>query len=141
MNAKTYLRQVEILDHRINNKIALLGNLKSLVTKTTSGMSDVVVSRTRNTHAMEDVIVRIMDLQDEINRDVDRLVNLKWEIMERIQAMPDQKRQAVLELHYICGKSWEDIAVELGCTTSNVFKMHARALQEIEVPDFTENDH
>ena len=51
----------------------------------------------------------------------------------------NSKLQSILELHYICGKSWEDIAAELGCTTSNVFKMHARALQEIEVPDFTEN--
>ena len=128
MNAKTYLRQVEVLDHRIDSKIAILGNL-----------SDVVVCRTRNTHSMEDVIVKIVDMQEQINRDIDRLVDLKREIMERIQAVPDQKLQSILELHYICGKSWEDIAAELGCTTSNVFKMHARALQEIEVPDFTEN--
>ncbi len=139
MNAKTYLRQVEVLDHRIDSKIAILGNLKEMATKTTSVMSDVVVCRTRNTHSMEDVIVKIVDMQEQINRDIDRLVDLKREIMERIQAVTDQKLQSILELHYICGKSWEDIAAELGCTTSNVFKMHARALQEIEVPDFTEN--
>ena len=139
MNAKTYLKQVEVLDHRIDSKIAILGNLKEMATKTTSVMSDVVVCRTRNTHSMEDVIVKIVDMQEQSNRDIDRLVDLKREIMERIQAVPDQKLQSILELHYICGKSWEDIAAELGCTTSNVFKMHARALQEIEVPDFTEN--
>ena len=139
MNAKTYLRQVEVLDQRIDSKIAILSNLKEMATKTTNVMSDVVVCRTRNNHSMEDVIVKIVDMQEQSNRDIDRLVDLKREIMERIHSVPDQKLQSILELHYICGKSWEDIAAELGCTTSNVFKMHARALQEIKVPDFDEN--
>ena len=101
MNAKTYLRQVEVLDHRIDSKIAILGNLKEMATKTTSVMSDVVVCRTRNTHSMEDVIVKIVDMQEQINRDIDRLVDLKREIMERIQAVPDQKLDKVKFLAYV----------------------------------------
>ena len=38
-------------------------------------MSHNVVSRTRNVHAMEDVIAKIVDMKAEVNAEIDRLVD------------------------------------------------------------------
>ena len=46
MNAKEYLNQAYWLDRRINSKLEQLSSLRDMATKTTSIMSDDVVSRT-----------------------------------------------------------------------------------------------
>jgi len=139
MTAKMYLKQIEIMDQRINSKLAVLESLKAMATKTTSTISDMVVSKTRNNQAMEDTIVRIMEMQEQINRDIDRLVALKQEILGKIQEISDPRMQAILEMRYVCQKSWHEIADELHYCESKIFKLHRRALKEIKVPDFIEN--
>ena len=55
MTAKEYLSQAYWLDRRINSKLEQLSSLNDIATRSTSVMSDDVVSRTRNVHAMEDL--------------------------------------------------------------------------------------
>ena len=77
MTAKEYLEQASHLDQRINNKLEILSSLREMATKTTSVMDGETVSHTRNVHCLQDVIVKIVDMQNEINCDIDRLVDLK----------------------------------------------------------------
>ena len=77
MTAKEYLSQAYWLDRRINSKLEQLSSLNDIATRSTSVMSDDVVSRTRNVHAMEDVIAKIVDMKAEVNAEIDRLVDLK----------------------------------------------------------------
>ena len=65
MTAKEYLSQAYWLDRRINSKLEQLSSLNDIATRSTSVMSDDVVSRTRNVHAMEDVIAKIVDKDAE----------------------------------------------------------------------------
>ena len=77
MNAKTYLSQIAVLDRRIESKIAILTDLRAMAEKANCVMSDVVVSHSRNNHAMEDVIIKIADMKEQIARDFNRLLDLK----------------------------------------------------------------
>ena len=88
MTAKEYLSQAYWLDRRINSKLEQLSSLNDIATRSTSVMSDDVVSRTRNVHAMEDVIAKIVDMKAEVNAEIDRLVDLKRDIMEVVKAVP-----------------------------------------------------
>ena len=134
MTAKEYLSQAYWLDRRINSKLEQLSALKDMATKTTSIMSDDVVSHTRNVHSMQDVIAKIIDMQAEINADIDRLVDLKRDIMQVVKTVDDPELQTLLELRYLCFKDWPDIACEMHCSESNVYKVHSRALQAVRVP-------
>ena len=134
MTAKEYLNQAYWLDRRINSKLEQISALQDMATKTTSVMSDDVVSRTRNVHSMEDVIAKMVDMKNEINRDIDRLVDLKSEIMHTIKEVENPELQTLLELRYLCFKDWPDIACEMHCSESNVYKVHSRALQVVRVP-------
>ena len=89
MNARTYLSQYMVLNHRIEGKMAILNDLKATAEKTSFAMSDVVVSRSRNYHAMEDVIIRIQELKDQITRDMLQLLDLRDELMKQIEKVPD----------------------------------------------------
>ena len=74
MTSKEYLSQAYHLDKRIDSKIEQLKALNLLATKCTSTLSDMPKSQSISNFRLEDTVVKIVDLQEEINRDIDRLV-------------------------------------------------------------------
>ncbi len=77
MTAKQYLSQAYRIDQRINSKLEQIVSLRALAAKATSTLSDTLPSGTRNVHSMEDIIAKMVDLENEINADIDTLVDLK----------------------------------------------------------------
>lgn len=135
MNAKEYLSQARWLDMRINSKLAQVESLHNLATKATSTLSDVPPSGTRNVHRMEDIICKIVTLEDEINANIDRLVDLKRDITACIMTVQDMEYQSLLEKRYLCLMTWEQIAAETGCSVRNIHMMHGEALKKVIVPE------
>lgn len=135
MTAKAYLAQAYRIDQRINSKLEQLSSLRELSTKATATFSDVPHSGTRNVHRMEDIICKIVTLEDEINAEIDRLVDLKRDIHALIGEVQDPEYQTLLELRYLCFKTWEQIAVLMNYSTKYLFELHARALRSITVPE------
>jgi len=127
--AKDYLSQAYRIDQRINSKIEQVSSLHDLATKATSTLSDVPPSGARNFHRMEDIICKIMDLEADINTDIDNLVDLKREIVELIKSVSNPEYQTILELRYLCFKTWEQIAVNMCYSIHHLYKMHNAALE------------
>ena len=134
MTAKEYLGQAYRIDQRINSKLEQLSSLRNLATKATSTLSDAPPSGTRTVHRMEDVIVKIVDMENEINADIDKLVDLKQEIIRVIKAVENSELHTLLELRYLCFKTWEEISVEMGYTMRHLYRMRDEALKKIVVP-------
>ena len=134
MTAKEYLGQAYRLDQRINSKLEQVMSLRSLATKATSTLSDTPPSGTRNVHRMEDIIVKIVDLENEINRDIDNLVDLKREMVSVIKAVTDPEYQTLLELRFLCFRTWEQIAVDMNYSIQHIYRLYDKALKEITPP-------
>ena len=134
MTAKEYLGQAYRLDQRINSKLEQVMSLRDLTTKATATMSDMPGGGSRNVYRMQDIIGKIIDLEDEINQDIDALVDLKREMVATIKAVADPECQTLLELRYLCFKTWEQIAVDMQYSTRNIYKLHDRAIKDIKVP-------
>ena len=132
MTAKEYLGQAYRLDQRINSKIEQVSSLNELATKCTSSLTGMPRNPNRATSTMADAVAKIIDLQAEINRDIDRLVDLKHELMRTIKAVDDVDCQLLLEGRYLCYKSWEQIAVEMSFRVRHVYEVHSKALRKIE---------
>ena len=62
---------------------------------------------------MENTIVKVIDLEHEINEDIDRFVDLKRDIQDTINKMENINYQLLLEMRYLSGKNWEEIAEQL----------------------------
>lgn len=134
MNAKEYLGQAYRLDQRINSKLEQVASLNELATKCTSTLTGMPRNPNRGTSTMADAVGKIVDLQAEINSDIDRLVDLKREMVRLIKAVNNTECQTLLELRYLCFKTWEQIAVDMGYTTRNIHLLHKKALQMIALP-------
>lgn len=130
MTTKEYLRQVYRIDQRINSKLEQVANLRALAAKATSNLSDTPPGGSRNVHSMEATIVKIVDLENELNAEVDALVDLKREVVGVIKQISNPEYQTLLELRYLCFHSWERVAVEMGYDLRYVHKLHQKALEE-----------
>ena len=134
MTAKEYLSQAYRLDQRINSKLEQVESLNGLATKVSSTLTGMPKNPNHATSTMADAVSKIIDLQAEINNDIDRLVDLKREMVTVIKAVANTECQTLLELRYLCFKTWEQIAVEMNYTVRNVHLLHKEALQIVAVP-------
>ena len=132
MNAKDYLGMAYRIDQRIASKNEQMVSLNAIATNATSTISDMPGSATRNIHKMEDVIVKIIDLQESIAYDLDRLVEFKAEITNMIKRIDNLEHQTVLELRYLCFTPWEQIAIKMNYGVQNVFRYHRLALGDMD---------
>ncbi len=131
MTTAEYLGQAYRLDQRIDAKIDQVSKLNELATKCTATLSDMPRNPSRSPSKMEDAIVKIIDLEDEINRDIDHLVDLKRELVEVIKAVNNNEYQVLLEKRYLCFHTWEQIAVDMHYTVKWIIKLHKKALDEV----------
>ena len=133
MKAKDYLSQALWLDQKINIKLEQLEVLRALATKVSANLREEKVCGGNSARShMENTVVKIVDLEREINEDIDRLVDLKTEIHGAIKQVDDVISQILLEMRYVNGRSWEDIINALGYDRSTIFRLHGRSLKEID---------
>ena len=129
MTIKEYLSQAYRIDQRINSKLEQVQSLRELAVKATSTLSETYSSGSANKQTMEGVIVKIIDLENEIDEEIDRLVDLKQEIVSMIKQVKNPEYQTLLELRYLCFRTWEQIAVEMSYELRYLHKLHRRALE------------
>lgn len=127
-NARAFLSQAYRIDQRINSKLEQVESLNLLATKAISTLTGMPRNPSRATSTMADAVAKIIDLQAEINRDIDSLVDLKREIVTLVKSVSNPEYQTILELRYLCYKTWEQIAVDMCYSIHHLYKMHNAAL-------------
>lgn len=132
---KNYLMRAYRIDQRIENKMNQIEKLHDLATKATVTYSDMPKNPNRYGSRMEDAVISIIELEAEINKDMLELVEIKKQIMASVKAVTDPELQLLLELRYLNYISWEKIAFEMNFSIDNVFKLHKKALDAVEVPE------
>lgn len=132
LSAKEFLKQARHIDQRINSKLEQVQSLRELATKATATLSDMPRSSTPNIYRMEDVICKMTDLESEINADIDELIDTKHEVMAVIKMVERPEYQSLLELKYLCMKTWEEVAAELGYVYRQITRMHGYALEQVD---------
>ena len=133
MTAREYLSQAYNLDRRIENRLEQLASLRQLATKTTNILKSDRVSTTRVTTGFQETIARMIDMEEEINAEIDRLVDLKAELRQVICSVPDPEAQMLLELRYLCFKPWKEIAEAMNYHVRHIYRIHDRALEMIRM--------
>ena len=128
MTAKEYLEQAYRLDQRINSKLMQLDSLRSLSRKVTAAFDGEKTSHTRNVSSLQDTIIRMMEAEDDLNKQIDALTGIKNSIAQYIGALENFDHQLLLERRYLCFQSWDQIAAESNCSLRWIHILHSRAL-------------
>lgn len=133
MNAKKYLRQLGRAEANIKAKRERLAVLRDIACSPASPViSDMPKAPVRNTSRIENMVMKILELEDEIRNDEAVLRDEKTEALERIGRIPDPECQTVLISRYFKNETWEEIAQSIFYTERWIYKPHGRALQELD---------
>lgn len=133
MTTKNYLNRAYNLERVVNNKLTELSTLQTIAEKVTASFSDIPQSGTRNVHRHEEVMAKIIDLQNEISGDVANLIDIKRETMNIIKTVENVVYRMILEERYLCYKSWEEIAIDLKYSVPHIYRLHRKALSVIKI--------
>ena len=130
MTSKTYLSQVKKCDRMIENKLSEVQSLREMILSVTSTLKQDVVQSNGSQDKLGDTIAKIIDLENEINADIDRFVDLKREVMGVVDQL-DSPFSDILYKRYFQYKKWEEIAVELNYSFRQVTRLHGQALLKV----------
>ena len=134
MTARQYLGQAYRLDQRINSKLMQLALLRGNAMNLSTNIREISIQTSRDNARMENTLLKIIDQEREIDEEIDRLVDLKAEIKKLIDGVENIECRLILELRYLCFRSWEEIAVEMDYSIDYVFKIHRKALEMVDMP-------
>lgn len=133
MTAKEYLRQIGVLDAKINRRQKQVEELKLLATSSGSLSVNDRVQSSPDGDKMSRIVIRWIDMEHEVTRMIDQLIDLKNQIIGEIHQLDDERYIRILEMRYIDQETFEQIAVTMHMDIRHIFRLHGYALQEFTV--------
>ena len=128
---KDELKNIPYLDGLINSKIRQLDQLKQYRGRlpTYKGQESVQSGIGDPTAG---IALKIVQLSEEISRDIERLIDLKAEARVLFKQLDDDlKYKSVMELRYLECMTWREVAQSLHFSYKHVFKLHGEALRRL----------
>lgn len=130
MTASEYLGQVEVLNVRIDQKRKELERIQNEAYGVKGMRYDTDRVQTSPVDHMPDMVIRCIELESEIQKDIERNIEFRHQIIYQIQGMPDLKHVQLLYKKYVELKTNPVIAGEMDMAEDTVRKIHTKALQE-----------
>lgn len=131
MNAKDYLLQIQKLDKLIENKLQEVAHWKEVATGTTVCSEGDRVQSSGSKQKMADAICRYMQMEDEINAAIDRLVDTKQKIIETIEMLSIDEYDLLHKI-YVQKKELYEAAMEMDRSYRWATSVHGRALANVQ---------
>lgn len=125
---KQYLMSYRALDKSINQKLDELARLKAKAEKTTTVLSNMPKE---GGHTREDTIVKMIMLEEKINKEVDKYVDTRRDIEKLISKIKNPTHQTVLRYRYINGLNCLQIANRLNYSYDRVKHINGEALEAL----------
>ena len=131
-DAKEFLKQVELLDIRIRNKLIEQQQWRDIALGITANMEGERVQSSGAKSKMSDAVERCVDMEAEIDRLIDTLVDTKKSVIQTIEKLDSATEYNILHLRYIQYKSLQEIADQYGRDYGWVTTTHGRALKSVQ---------
>lgn len=130
MGIKHQLKQIRLIDLEVKAKMEELDRLNNSFLKSPS-LKEINVQESK-VSLKDDAYVKIINLNDYINEKVDKLIDLKYQLIQAIEQLDNSKERTIIWMKYISSKSWDDIAEELKISKTTLFILHDEAVKKIE---------
>ena len=132
MTAKEFLRRARGVDRRVDEATERVDRLRA---KLEAGrMSSLTGMPRGGSGDWTQTADRLIELEQRVNARIRELVRLKHAAMDAIDRVEDARQREVLELYYIDGYKWDQVAERMGITDRWALILHGRALLAVKVP-------
>ena len=132
MGVKEFLNKIRKIDLLIDCKLEQVNELRSLLCGGAIRYDKDKVQSSVDPDSMTDIVAKIIELEQKINEDIDRLIDIKTKAREMIEMLENDREKVILYKRYFDGKSFEELAVECGYSWRQVHRIHGKALVNLE---------
>lgn len=132
MDAKNFLRQVERLDVRIQNKLIERQQWRDIALGITASVGGERVQSSGSQHKMADAIEKCVDMEAEIDALVDGLITAKKDVIATIEKLDSPTEYDILHKRYIQFIPLQEIADIYGREYTTITTTHGRALKNVQ---------
>ena len=132
MEVKEFLKQPKKLDLLITNKLIEKQQWRDLALGITANMEGERVQSSGSQQKMADAIAKCVDMEAEIDRLVDLLIDKKKEVIHTIEQLDSPTEYNVLHMIYIQYKTLQDVADKYGRDYGWSTTTHGRALKSVQ---------
>lgn len=132
MTAKEFLRRARDIDRRVDEATERVERLRARLEA--GRMSSVTGMPRGGAKDWTETADRLIELERVVNQRTRELVRWKLAAIDAIRAVEEPRLAEVLELYYINGFTWEQVAQRMGITERWVQSLHGRALLKVNVP-------
>lgn len=110
-----------------------LERAKSYRERMTQLLSDVPKGGGSDGTMLETATERIIEIETRIAGQVQQLTQERMETDEMISSIDNQRMRMIMQMHYISGKTWEQIADALFMDIRWVFRMRKKAIKKLTI--------
>ena len=133
MTAKEFLRRARGVDRRVDEATERVDRLRA---KLEAGrMSSLTGMPRGGSGDWTQTADRLIELEQAVNERTRELVRWKLAAIDAIRAVEEPRLAEVLELYYIDGFTWEQVAQRMGYEVRQVYRLHGVALMRVVVPE------
>jgi septation ring formation regulator EzrA len=132
VKAQDFLRQVRKLDLQITNKLIEKQQWRDIALGITANMDGERVQSSGGKSKMADAVNKCVDIEAEIDNLVDRLMDVKKEVIQAIEQLDSPTEYDVLHRRYIQFQGLQDIADHYRKDYGWATTTHGRALKSLQ---------
>lgn len=129
-DAKKYLSQIAKINTRLDSELKQLRELQQYKCSISSvDYSKPFIITNTVSDTVSGIVVKLVDLENNIKKDIYRYTIIKQEIIDLIYQVDDLACMNLLKMRYVDMMSLEAIAVEMNYVYGYVRRLHSRALE------------
>lgn len=133
MTAKEFLRRARDVDRQVDEAQERVDRLRA---KLEAGRMSKLTGLPRGGSGDWTLTAdRLIELEQRVNEKTRELVRWKLAAIDTISAVEEMRLREVLELYYIDGYTWEQVAERMQITDRHVRRLHGIALLRVTVPE------
>ncbi len=130
MTAKEFLRGIRENERRINALMERRQHYFDMAMQGTGSKEARRIGGTNQASRVEEAVCRLIDLEGDLDKEIDRLVDQTRLAEALISRIKDSRYRDVLRYRYLNGWRWERIMLEMRYEEKHVHRLHGYALAE-----------
>lgn len=133
MTAKEFLRQIRTVDRRVEETAERLQRIRARLEA--GRMSNITGMPRGGGVDWTETADRVIELERRLQAQISEMCRQKQAAIEAIDRVEEARLREVLELYYLDGYTWEQVAERMELSDRHVKRLHGIALLRVKVPE------
>ena len=127
---KEELTEIIIADKKLRAKKETAAALYELATSV-PGIDTTTLKVQTSSRSENEIINKYLDLERELKKDIAAVLEKKETVYKKLQVL-DGLEKDIMQLRYIGGLSWDEIADKVNISSRHVYRIHDKALEKLK---------